>query len=249
MSPENDPATNVIKADFGGNAPAAAPSDELLDASDLERPVYTNIAQRSIEALLFASSEPVDEAVLEEQLDLTALEVAAHLSALKTLYQSRGVVLEQHGTTWAFRTASDVAEHLSIERLVEKKLSRAAIETLAIIAYHQPVTRPEIEEIRGVAVAKGTLDILLELEWIQPAGRRQTLGAPLQWATTDHFLDHFNLESLSTLPGIDELRAAGMLSKRGTLSSEELAKMGEDIEEEGVLDSEEDDGAELLDQN
>lgn len=226
---------NVIRADFGGDGRTADPA---LDQS---------IELRAIEAILFASSEPVHEETLEQQLDLTALEVAAHLSALKAQYQYRGVVLEQHGPTWAFRTASDVADHLAIERVVEKKLSRAAIETLAIIAYHQPVTRAEIEEIRGVAVARGTLDQLLELEWVQPSGRRQTLGRPLQWATTDGFLDHFNLEALSSLPGIDELRAAGMLSKRGTLSSEQLGKMGEDIIEESVLDAEDEDGAEVLD--
>ncbi len=202
---------------------------------------------RALEALLFTARAPISESELAHRLQVTELELAGLLSSLQALYQSRGVVLERQGAQWAFRTASDVADYLASEREVEKKLSRAAIETLSIVAYHQPVTRAEIEEIRGVAVSKGTLDLLLELEWIQPAGRRETLGRPLQWATSAHFLDHFNLTSISDLPGLEELRAAGLLSKRSTLNSETLGKMGEEIEEEGVLDSQESDGAELFD--
>lgn len=201
---------------------------------------------RALEALLFTARAPISEAELAQRLQVTELELAGLLSGLQAVYQSRGVVLERQGEHWAFRTASDVADYLASEREVEKKLSRAAIETLAIIAYHQPVTRAEIEEIRGVAVSKGTLDLLLELEWIQPAGRRETLGRPLQWATSSHFLDHFNLTSTGDLPGLEELRAAGLLSKRSTLNSETLGKMGEEIEEEGVLDSQESEGADMF---
>lgn len=201
---------------------------------------------RALEAVLFNARTPLAEAELADRLQVTELELRGLLSDLQRHYQARGVVLERQEDRWAFRTASDVADYLAEEREVERKLSRAAIETLSIIAYHQPVTRAEIEEIRGVAVSKGTLDLLLELEWIQPAGRRETLGRPLQWATSASFLDHFNLGSTNDLPGVEELRAAGLLSKRATLNSDTLGKMGEDVAEEGVLDSEERDGAELL---
>ncbi len=202
---------------------------------------------RALEALLFTARSPISEAELAQRLQVTELELSGLLSGLQALYQSRGVVLERQGEHWAFRTASDVADYLASEREVEKKLSRAAIETLSIIAYHQPVTRAEIEEIRGVAVSKGTLDLLLEMEWIQPAGRRETLGRPLQWGTSSYFLDHFNLTSIGDLPGLEELRAAGLLSKRSTLNSETLGKMGEEIEEDGVLDSQESEGADMFD--
>ncbi len=201
---------------------------------------------RALEAVLFNARAPLGEGELAHRLQVTELELAGLLTDLQRHYQARGVVLERQEDRWAFRTASDVADYLAQEREVERKLSRAAIETLSIIAYHQPVTRAEIEEIRGVAVSKGTLDLLLELEWVQPAGRRETLGRPLQWATSAAFLDHFNLGSTSDLPGLEELRAAGLLSKRATLGSDTLGKMGEDVAEEGVLDSEESDGAELL---
>lgn len=201
---------------------------------------------RPLEALLFNARAPLSEAELARHLQVTELELAGLLTTLQAHYQTRGVVLERQNDRWAFRTASDVADYLAQEREVERKLSRAAIETLSIIAYHQPVTRAEIEEIRGVAVSKGTLDLLLELEWIQPAGRRETLGRPLQWATSPAFLDHFNLSATSDLPGLEELRAAGLLSKRATLGSQTLGMMGEDLAEDGVLDSEESDGAELL---
>jgi len=165
---------------------------------------------RLIEAVIFASGEPVGERALASYLP-AGTELAPLLAALSAQYRGRGIVLERHGGGWAFRTAADLAGRLALEQTRERKLSRAAVETLAIIAYHQPVTRPEIEEIRGVALSKGTLDVLFAAGWIHPRGRRQTPGRPLTWGTTDAFLDHFGLGSLADLPGVAELRAAGLL--------------------------------------
>ena len=168
---------------------------------------------RLIEAILFSSAEPVGREqimrILPEDSDLDAL-----LEELKGLYANRGITLVEVGDRWAFRTATDLASQLQIEKQVERKLSRAAIETLAIIAYHQPVTRGEIEEIRGVALSKGTLDNLLEAGWVKPKGRRRTPGRPVTWGTSDSFLDHFSLDSLDALPGLSDLKAAGLLDKR-----------------------------------
>jgi segregation and condensation protein B len=173
---------------------------------------------RFLEAVLFAASEPLSEKVLGQRLpedaDLTGL-----LQELKEHYANRGVVLMQFEDRWAFRTAPDLSHRMSIERKVVRKLTRAAIETLAIIAYHQPVTRAEIEEIRGVAISKGTLDSLLEANWIKPKGRRETPGRPVVWGTTTEFLEHFGLESCGSLPGIEELRAAGLLDARSAIST------------------------------
>ncbi|PWC52831.1 SMC-Scp complex subunit ScpB [Azospirillum sp. TSO22-1] len=171
---------------------------------------------RLLEALLFASAEPLDEEVLGGRLGPDA-DVRALLEELRTHYAPRGVNLVRTGAGWAFRTAPDLAPLLRLEQEVSKKLSRAAIETLAIVAYHQPVTRGEIEQIRGVATSKGTLDILMEHGWIRPGRRRETAGRPLTWITTDHFLDHFGLETLRDLPGVDDLRAAGLLDSRPVL--------------------------------
>lgn len=168
---------------------------------------------RVLEALLFASAEPLDEAALLARVpgcsDLSAL-----LTALQDHYRNRGVHLMKSGNRWAFRTASDLAGTLRLEQTVQRRLSRAAIETLAVIAYHQPVTRAEIEDIRGVSQSRGTLDVLLEAGWVKPGRRRQTPGRPLTWLTTDALLDHFGLENLKELPGIDELKAAGLLDTR-----------------------------------
>jgi segregation and condensation protein B len=173
---------------------------------------------RLVEALLFASTEPISEKVLKARLPKGA-DLPGLLSELAELYSNRGVNLMKIEDRWAFRTASDLAAMLSIERKVNKKLSRAGIETLAIIAYHQPVTRAEIEEIRGVVISKGTLDLLLEIGWIKPAGRRETPGRPVTWATTSAFLEHFGLENATALPGIEELRAAGLLDARAGIST------------------------------
>ncbi len=169
---------------------------------------------RVLEALLFASAEPVPERAIAERLGEGA-DIPALLEDLKRYYEGRGVELLQANGRWSFRTAPAVTERLRLEKFVPRKLSRAAIETLAIVAYHQPVTRAEIEEIRGVVVSTGTVDILLEEGWIKPRGRKQVPGRPVMWGTSNAFLDHFGLESIQDLPGIDELRAAGLLDSRG----------------------------------
>jgi segregation and condensation protein B len=169
---------------------------------------------RMIEALLFASAEPVGEAALARRVGPDAPML---VDELRRHYAPRGVNLVRVGGGWAFRTAPDLADALKVEEEVARKLSRAAVETLAIIAYHQPVTRAEIEQIRGVATSKGTLDILMEQGWVRPGRRRETPGRPLTWITTDRFLDHFGLETLKELPGIEELRAAGLLDSRPVL--------------------------------
>ena len=165
---------------------------------------------RLIEALLFAAPEPVSEAELALRLGEEA-DIPALLRELAEAYAERGVNLVGLAGGWTFRTAPDLASALRSERDVPLRLSRAAVETLAVIAYHQPVTRAEIEAIRGVGLARGTLDRLLEAGWVQPKGRRESPGRPLNWATTPHFLAHFGLDSLKELPGVDELRAAGLL--------------------------------------
>lgn len=168
---------------------------------------------RRLEAMLFASAEPLSETFLLSRLPEGA-ELASLIEELQQQYANRGVNLVKRGKGWAFRTAPDLAEFFTLERETPRKLSRAGVETLAIIAYQQPITRAEIEEIRGVALSKGTLDILLEAGWIRPRGRRRVPGRPVTWGTTEHFLDFFGLEALDALPGIDELKAAGLLDRR-----------------------------------
>ncbi|AXO14879.1 SMC-Scp complex subunit ScpB [Thalassospira indica] len=168
---------------------------------------------RIVEAVLFASAEPVSERVIAARLP-EGTDVSTIMHALAETYEPRGVNLKQIGDKWAFRTAMDLAGDLHIEVEKAKKLTRATLETLAIIAYHEPVTRSEIEEIRGVALSKGTLDILLEAKWIRPRGRKRVPGRPVLWATTDNFLDHFGLESRDDLPGLADLKAAGLLDSR-----------------------------------
>lgn len=173
---------------------------------------------RLLEAMIFASSEPVPETGLAARLP-EGTDVAGLLQELATLYANRGVHLVRVDGKWAFRTAADLGPRLQFERKVHRKLSRAALETLAVITYHQPVTRAEIEEVRGVTLSKGTLDTLLEIGWVRPKGRRRTPGRPVTWVTTDSFLDHFGLEDVDALPGVEELRAAGLLDVRSAISS------------------------------
>jgi segregation and condensation protein B len=168
---------------------------------------------RLIEALLFASPEPVDLATIAARLP-EAVDAGAVLAELVEHYSSRGVHLVDVGGKWQFRTAPDLAPHLRMEVEVRRKLSRAALETLAIVAYHQPVTRAEIEQIRGVTLSRGTLDLLLEAGWIRPRGHREAPGRPALWVTTDGFLSHFGLASLDELPGVAELKATGLLDSR-----------------------------------
>ncbi|HVP86208.1 MAG TPA: SMC-Scp complex subunit ScpB [Rhizomicrobium sp.] len=165
---------------------------------------------RMVEALLFAAGEPLDERALASSLP-EGVDVKTLLSELQGLYEGRGVTLVNVGGKWQFRTAPDLAFLLRREKPEQRRLSRAAIETLAIIAYHQPVTRAEIEDIRGVALSKGTIDALMEVGWIKIRGRKRTPGRPVTYGTTEDFLVHFGLESVSHLPGVDELKAAGFL--------------------------------------
>jgi segregation and condensation protein B len=168
---------------------------------------------RILEALLFASKEPLDANSLLAYLGEGA-DVAALLLELQSRYASRGVNLVRRADKWAFRTAEDLGFLLRREEQETRPLSRAALETLAIIAYHQPATRAEIEEVRGVATGKGTIDLLLEAGWIRMRGRRRTPGRPVTYGTTEAFLDHFGLEALGDLPGLDELKGSGLLSNR-----------------------------------
>ncbi len=197
---------------------------------------------RLLEALLFASAEPLSTSALHERMPDGA-DVGGLLMTLQGSYEGRGVHLIQiEGGQWAFRTAVDLADDLNLEKQVRKKLSRAAMETLAIIVYHQPVTRAEIENIRGVATHKGTLDTLMEMGWIKPGRRRETLGRPLTWVSTPGFLDHFSLEALTDLPGMDEMKASGLLDRRpaiDTIHQDDL--FTGQSSEEGVEDITEDD--------
>lgn len=170
-------------------------------------------AVRMAEAIVFASAEPVSDKALAERLP-GETDVAAVMAELQSVYEKRGVNLVRVGDAWAFRTAADLSFLMSRESVQQKKLSRAALEVLAIIAYHQPVTRAEMEEIRGVETAKGTLDVLMETGWIRIRGRRKTPGRPVTYGTTNAFLDHFGLEEIRDLPGMDELKGAGLLSAR-----------------------------------
>ncbi len=196
---------------------------------------------RILEALLFAGAEPLDEAALLARVPGCS-DLGAMLTTLQDHYRDRGVHLVKSGNRWAFRTAPDLAGALRIEQTVQRRLSRAAIETLAVIAYHQPVTRAEIEEIRGVSQSRGTLDVLLEAGWVKPGRRRQTPGRPLTWLTTDALLDHFGLENLKELPGLDELKATGLLDARPAVQAfrgDQMELMDENpddpAEEEGAM--------------
>jgi len=186
--------------------------------------------------MLFASHAPLSEKDLAVRLPEGA-NIVGMLDELKAQFANRGVHLTPVGTGWAFRTAPDLAAYMEIEKSVVRRLSRAAVETLAIVAYHQPVTRAEIEEIRGVSLSRGTLDILLEAGWIRPRGRRQVPGKPITWGTSDAFLDHFGLESLSALPGVEELKAAGLLDKRQSWSPIMEIEAG-DVDAEEIGDDE-----------
>ena len=200
-------------------------------------------AARIIEALVFASAKaiPIKSVLpfLQDEEQLSEI-----LELIRSRYDERsGLSFEVSGNQLAFRTRADIARYLSLDKPVQKPLSRAALEVLAIIAYHQPITRSEIEEIRGISLSRGTLDILLELEWIRPLGRRRTPGRPLTWGTSATFLDHFGIKTTDDLPGMEELRSAGLLRK-----GQVLGTLTESGNEKGVEDEEEVDidEAELL---
>ena len=186
--------------------------------------------ERMVEAILFAATEPVTVAELARRMP-HGCDPAEALAYLRRRYEGRGVHVVRVGDAWAFRTAPDLGHLMSREVIETRKLSRAAIETLAIIAYHQPVTRAEIEEIRGVAVSRGTIDQLLEMEWIRFGRRRMTPGRPVTFVVTETFLDHFGLESARDLPGLKDLRAAGLLDNRplpGAMRDEEDDRVAPD---------------------
>jgi segregation and condensation protein B len=194
---------------------------------------------RLLEAMLFAAAEPLSPPVLLERLPEGA-DLDGLLEELSGMYASRGVNLVSVGSGWYFRTAPDLSSHMTVEREVPRKLSRAAMDTLAIVAYHQPITRAEIEEIRGVALSKGTMDTLMEAEWIRPRGRRRAPGKPVTWGTTDRFLAEFGLEDLTDLPGVEELKAAGLLDSRPNLGA--IAMRSSDGVDETGADEESEDG-------
>ena len=212
MSTSETEAPPIAAADPAEATPALPPIDAKL----------------VIEALLFQSSEPIEEAMLQAHVR-DGQHVAAVLARLQADYAERGVRLERHGRRWAFRTAAEVTPHLERVEARRRKLSKAAMETLAIIAYQQPVTRAEIEAVRGVPVAKGTLDQLVEAAWVTPKGRRDVPGRPVTWITTPAFLDHFALGALDDLPRLDELEAAGLF--RQSIAEGETA--AEDSDRDG----------------
>jgi segregation and condensation protein B len=188
-------------------------SEREIEADDDDQAIVAERNLRIVEALLFGSSEPLAPAAIAVYLDEGA-DAEKLLATLQERYAGRGVNLVRRGSKWAFRTAEDLGFLLRREETENRALSRAALETLAIIAYHQPATRAEIEEVRGVATGKGTLDLLMEAGWVRMRGRRRTPGRPVTYGTTEAFLDHFGLESLGDLPGLDELKGAGLLSSR-----------------------------------
>jgi segregation and condensation protein B len=195
----------------------------------------------TIEALIFASDRPIRERELIVHVP-DNMDLAEVITAIALRYDATsGIELCQVGDGWAFRTKAEIAERLSQHKQVERPLSRAALEVLAIIAYHQPITRAEIEEIRGISLSKGTMDILLELGWIKPRGRRRTPGRPLTWGTSPAFLDHFGLADIGDLPGMDDLKAAGLLRK-----GQILGALMDHTSQNDDLDDEDDSDADFL---
>ena len=201
--------------------------------------------ERQVEAILFAASEPLDIETIEKRIQ-TNSDVIKILEKIKDNYKTRGINLVCIRNKWSFRTAEDLSKLMSLQKSTQKKLSKATVETLAIIVYHQPVTRSEIEEIRGVSFATNTLEILLELNWVRPMGRKDVPGKPIQYGTTENFLNHFNIQRLSDLPTIDELGSAGLIDassidksifgtgkffKEQSISNEQKQNIYEDIEE------------------
>ena len=201
-----------------GRPPLEDAIRRIEDAFDAERtrPEPSDDAVRAAEALLFAGGEPITAKALGEKLG-PAVDVAAVLMKLKAEYAGRGVQLVEAGGGWRFQSAPDLASLFAETREAPRRLPRAALETLAVIAYHQPVTRAEIEDIRGVSLSRGSMELLLEIGWIRPRGRRRSPGRPLTFGTTDAFLSHFGLASLDALPGKDDLKGLGLLDPRAAV--------------------------------
>jgi segregation and condensation protein B len=207
--------------------PMAAPAPAEATDAEVSRAQAHALALRTLEAVLFAAPEPLELRAIAKRLPAGS-DVEELSRELEAQYANRGIHLVRTGNKLSFRTAPDLVGALQIETVVPRKMSRAGIETLAIIAYHQPVTRAEIEEIRGVALSRGTLDTLMEAGWIQPRGHRETPGHPATWVTTQDFLSHFGLSSTKDLPGLEELKAAGLLDARpGINAYGEQGKLGE----------------------
>ena len=188
------------------------------DKKIISFPKNIDLADRKIEAILFAAEEPLDIETIKEKVS-SKTNVLKILQKLENHYKDRGINLVCIAKKWSFRTSSNLSKFMNLQTFSKKKLSKAAIETLAIIVYHQPVTRSEIEEIRGVAFATNTMEILLELNWVRPSGRKNVPGKPIQYITTDDFLSHFNLQKLSDLPNIEELTSAGLIHNSNIDSS------------------------------
>ena len=184
--------------------------EKLIKDNVVNFPSKLTDLEKEIEAVIFAAAEPLDVDTIENKVSKKS-NVVKSLEKLQNEYSNRGINLVCIKNKWSFRTSPKLSNLMSQEKTVEKKLSRAAVETLAIIVYHQPVTRAEIEEIRGVAFGTNTLEILMELDWVKPGGRKEVPGRPIQYVTTDEFLSHFNLQKLSDLPTVDELGAAGLI--------------------------------------
>ena len=176
----------------------------------IDFPTSPSKLERQVEAILFAASEPLDIETIEKRVQ-TNTNLKKLLVNLQDIYKKRGINLVCIKNKWSFRTAGDLSKLMALQKSTQKKLSKATVETLAIIVYHQPVTRSEIEEIRGVSFATNTLEILLELDWVRPAGRKDVPGKPIQYATTENFLNHFNIQKLSDLPTVEELGSAGLI--------------------------------------
>lgn len=246
---ENE-AVAEVQAEPEAEAEAEEAADDDGEAAEVEAEPSDSEAEfaqqlRIVEALLFAAAEPLDEASLRKRLPKNA-RIKALLAALEDQYRPRGVILKQLAGRWSFMTAPDLKHLLEHHREVTRKLSRAAIETLAIVAYHQPVTRAEIEEIRGVGLSKGTLDVLMEAGWVKLRGRRRVPGRPVTYGTSDEFLVHFGLDSIDSLPGLEELRASGLLE--ALPASGGLPMPGEALDDATPEDplGEDDDGREFL---
>ena len=193
--------------------------------------------ERQVEAILFAASEPLDIETIEKRVQ-TNTNIKKILENIKEIYKNRGINLVCIKNRWSFRTADDLSKLMSLQKSTQKKLSKATIETLAIIVYHQPVTRSEIEQIRGVSFASNTLEILLELDWVRPAGRKDVPGKPILYATTENFLNHFNIQKLSDLPTIDELGTAGLIDTSSIDKS--IFGTGKFFKEQSIIENQND---------
>tara|TARA_Y100000816_G_C26016248_1_gene531501 strand:- start:83 stop:766 length:684 start_codon:yes stop_codon:yes gene_type:complete len=200
-------------------------------------PTSISKIERKVEAILFAASEPLEEETIQKRVE-SSVNVKKILEKIQNDYKNRGINLICIRKKWSFRTASDLSNTMALQKSAQRKLSKATIETLSIIVYHQPVTRSEIEQIRGVAFGSNTIEILMELDWVRPSGRKNIPGKPIQYITTENFLNHFNIQKLSDLPNIDELGSAGLIDTSSINSSifgtskffsEQSAKTNEDI--------------------